>query len=69
MGFDGRALRAVLERLPARILELRAHVGVHEVTVLDPLEAVLLQPLGVLCFQQSPGNSAGPEVDVAASLI
>ena len=69
MGLDSRALRAVLERLPARILELRAHIGVHEVAVLDPLEAVLLQPFGVLCFQQSPGNSACPEVDVAAALV
>jgi hypothetical protein len=34
--------------------------------VLDSLEAVLLQPFGVLCVQQSPGNSAGPEVDIGA---
>ena len=37
--------------------------------MLDSLEAVLLQPLCVLCFQQSPGNSAGSEVDVAAPLV
>jgi hypothetical protein len=33
------------------------------------LEALLLQPLRVLCFQQSTGNSAGPEVDVASPLV
>jgi len=37
--------------------------------VLDPLEPVLLENRCVLCVQQSPGDSAGPEVDVAPSLV
>ena len=32
--------------------------------MLDPLEAVPLQDLCVLSIQESPGNSAGPEIDV-----
>jgi hypothetical protein len=59
-------MRTMLESLPPSVLELRVHVRVYEVAVLDSLEAVLLQPFGVLCVQQSPGNSAGPEVDIGA---
>src|SRR5207249_12333185 len=36
---------------------------------LDPLEPVPFQKLCVLCLQQSAGNSAGPEVDVASPLF
>ena len=40
-----------------------------EVAALDPLESVPLEELCVLCFQQSPGDSAGPEVDVAFAFL
>src|SRR2546423_1748723 len=65
----GRAVGAELDRFPPGVLELRARVGRHEVAGLDPLEPVFLEERGVLCLQQSPGNSAGPEVDVAPSLL
>ncbi len=65
----GRPVSAELDRLPTRVLELRAHVGGDEVAGFDSLETVLLQQLLVLCIQQSPGNSAGPEVDVAAARL
>src|SRR5438132_2579380 len=66
---DGRAVGAELDRLLPRVLELRAHVSRDQVAGFDPLEPVPLQNLLVLCFQQSSGNSAGPEVDVAAALL
>ena len=62
-------MRAVLERLLTRVLERRLCVGGDEVAGLDRLEAVPLQELCVLCLQQSAGNSAGPEVDVASPLL
>src|SRR6266511_2279632 len=65
----GRSVRSELQRFPARVLELRAHVGRDEVAGLDPLEPVPLQNLPVLCFQQSPGNSTGPEIDVSPPLL
>ncbi len=40
-----------------------------EVAGLAPLEPVLLEEAGVLCFQQSAGNSASPEVDVAPAFL
>src|SRR6266700_2604631 len=60
----GRSMSAELDRLPAGVLELRAGVGGHKVAGLDSLEPVFLEELRVLCLQQSPGYSAGPEVDV-----
>src|SRR6266542_5236148 len=65
----GRAVGAELDRLAARVLELRAGVSRDEVAGLDSREPVALEVRGVLCFQQSAGNSAGPEVDVAAPLL
>ena len=44
-------------------------MGRDKVPGLDPLEAVPFQELCVLCLQQSPCDSAGPEVDVALSLF
>src|SRR6476659_6334026 len=67
-GFHRRTVRAELDRFTPRVFELRAHVRRNEVAALDPLEPVPLQNLRVLCFQQSAGNSAGPEVDVASPL-
>src|SRR5207245_11539866 len=72
LGLVGRHRRPVgaeLDRLAARVLELRAHVRRDQVAGLDPLEPVPLQHFLVLCLQQSTGNSAGPEVDVAAALL
>jgi len=60
---------AELERLASRVFELGAHVGGDEVAALDSLEAVSFEDLDVLCFQQSPGYSAGPEIDVAPAFL
>jgi hypothetical protein len=60
---------AELDRLAAGVLELGACVGRDEVAGLDPLEPVFLEELRVLCLQQSPGYSAGPEVDVAPPFL
>jgi hypothetical protein len=68
-GFHRRTVRTELDCLPPRVLELRAHVRSNEVATLDPLEPMPLQNLRVLCFQQSAGNSAGPEVDVSPALF
>jgi hypothetical protein len=54
----GRAASAELLRLPARVLEPRAGVGVDVLTGLDSLKRVPLQQLRVRCFQQRPGYSA-----------
>jgi hypothetical protein len=68
-GFRGRSVGAEFDCLPPRVFELRAHVGRNEVAGLDSLEAMPLQNLCVLCFQQSPGNSAGPEINVSATFF
>jgi hypothetical protein len=68
-GFHRRTVRAELDRLPPRVLELRAHVRSNKVAALDPLEPMPLQNLRVLCFQQSAGNSAGPEINVSPTLF
>jgi hypothetical protein len=68
-GFHRRTVRAELDCLPSRVFELRPHVCGNEVAALDPLEPVSLQNLRVLCFQQSAGNSASPEIDVAATFF
>ena len=68
VGLGGGAAGAELLCLAARVFELGAGVGVDELTGLDLLEAVTLKKLRVRCFQQRSGNSAGPEVDVAAAL-
>jgi len=60
---------AELERLPAGVFELGAHVGVDQVARFDALEAVPFESGCVLCFQQSTGDSAGPEVDVALAFL
>src|SRR5205085_3172095 len=65
----GRSVCTEFERLAPRVFELGAGVGCDEVAGLDLLEAVALQDLRVLCFQQSAGNSACPEVDVALALL
>ena len=62
-------MRAEAARLLARVSECRASVGVDQVTGLDALEAVLREPVCVLCFQQSAGNSTGPEIDVALAFL
>jgi hypothetical protein len=67
--FHRRTVCPELDRLPPRIFELRAHVGRNEVAGLDPFEPVPLQNLRVLCFQQSAGKSAGPEIDVSPTLF
>ena len=66
---DRGAVRAELHRLAARILELRAGVGRDEVAALDPLESMPFEELCVLCFQQSSGDSACPEVDIPAPFL
>ena len=68
-GFHRRTVRAELDRLLPRVLELRTHVSRDQVAGLDPLEPVPLQYLLVLCFQQSSGNSAGPEIDVSTTFL
>lgn len=69
VGLDGGAARSEFLRFLARVGEGRAGVGVDQVARLDALEAVMLEPGGVLCFQQSACDSTGPEVDVAAALL
>jgi hypothetical protein len=65
----GRAARAVLLGLAPSVLERRPGVRVDELTRLDPLEAMSLEESGVRCFQQRPGNSAGPEIDVPSPFV
>jgi hypothetical protein len=60
---------AELHCFAASVFELRAGVGRDEVAALDPFEAVPFEELCVLCFQQSSGDSAGPEVDVPAPFL
>jgi hypothetical protein len=67
--FRRRTVCPELDRFPPRIFELRPHVRRNEVAALDPLEPVPLQHLCVLCFQQSAGNSAGPEIDVSTTFF
>jgi hypothetical protein len=67
--FHRRTVRAELDCLSSRVFELRAHVCGNEVSALDPLEPVSLQNLVVLCFQQSAGNSASPEIDVSPTFF
>ena len=69
VGLHGGAPGAELLGLTAGVLERRARVGLDQVTGLDPLEAVALKQPCVLCLQQSAGNSAGPEVDVAPPFL
>ena len=65
----GRAARPELLCFSPRVLELRSSIGVNKLTGLDPLEAVPLQEPRVRCFQQRPGNSTRPEVDVPAPVL
>ena len=65
VGLEGRTARAEFLRFLARVFEHRARVSVDELSSFDPLEAVPFQERGVRCFQQRPGNSTGPKVDVA----
>jgi hypothetical protein len=58
-----------LECLTARVLEFGVHICVDQVAGLDLLEAVSFESGCVLCFQQSTGNSAGPEVDIAFAFL
>lgn len=69
VGLDGGAVGAEFEGLLSGVLELRAHVRGNEVAVFDPLEAVPLECGCVLSVQESAGDSASPEIDVAAPLI
>jgi hypothetical protein len=64
-GLEGRPPGTELLGFAARVLELGAGVSVDELASLYQLESVPFQKAGVRCFQQRPGNSAGPEVDVA----
>jgi hypothetical protein len=68
-GFHRRTVGAELDCLSSRVFELRAHVCGNEVSALDPLEPMPFQNLRVLCFQQSAGNSAGPEIDVSPTFF
>src|SRR5688572_9450788 len=65
----GRAASAVLLSLAPSVLERRPGIGVDELTRLDPFETVSLKQPGVRCFQQRPGNSAGPEIDVPPPFV
>ena len=60
----GGAARTELLSLLARVLEGGARVGVDQVAG-RMRSKPCAQPVFVLCFQQSPGDSTGPEVDVA----
>ncbi|HKI90761.1 MAG TPA: hypothetical protein VJ986_00550, partial [Gaiellaceae bacterium] len=64
MGLERGAAGAEPLRVASCVVESGAGVGVDELPDLDPLEAVLLEELRVRCFQQRPGDSTGPEVDV-----
>jgi hypothetical protein len=66
---DGRAAGAELLGLAAGVFERRAGVGVDQVTGLDADEPVAQQAALVLCFQQSAGDSAGPQVDVSPAFL
>jgi len=68
-GFHRRTVCPELDRLAPRIFEFRAHVRGNKVAGLDPFEPVPFQKLRVLCFQQSAGNSAGPEIDVSPTFF
>jgi hypothetical protein len=68
-GANGRAHRAELRGLAARVLEGRARVGVDEVTLLDVDVAHPDEDARVLSFQESSGNSACPEVDALARVL
>jgi hypothetical protein len=59
-----RAAGTELLGVTPRALGSRTGVSVNEVAGLDPLEPMSFKELGVLCFQQSSGYSASPEVDV-----
>jgi hypothetical protein len=62
-------VRSETARFLARVGERGARIGVDQVAGLDALEAVMREPVGVLCFQQSTGNSTGPEVDIASAFL
>src|SRR5881396_845346 len=64
---DGRAAGAELLGLPAGVLECRPGVGVDQVAGLDVSEPIAQESALVLCLQQSPGDSTGPQVDVSAA--
>ena len=66
---DRRPAGSELLRFPAGVFERRAGVGVDQVADLDVDESVAQQAALVLCFQQSPGNSTGPQVDVALPFL
>src|SRR5687768_9957643 len=68
-GADGRAHRAELLGLAARVLELRPRVRVDEVALLDPAIAHPDEDARVLSFQESSGDSPGPEVDALARVL
>src|ERR687887_152785 len=66
---DGRTHRAELLRLSAGVLEGRPRIGVNQVPLFDVREPERHQLARMLSFQESSGNSPGPEVDVALSLF
>jgi hypothetical protein len=65
----GGAVGAVLLGFAAGVVVGRVGVSVDEVAGLDVGEAVAAESLFVLCFQQSAGDSAGPEVDVPLAFV
>src|SRR3954454_17458900 len=66
---DGRAPRAVLGRLAARVREARAAVGVDQLALNDVDVSDSDQGAGVLSLQESPGNSTGRHVDALAGVL
>jgi hypothetical protein len=67
--FDGGAAGAELLGFLAGVFERRAGVGIDQIARLDVGESVPQEATLVLCFQQSPGNSTGPQVDVSSPLL
>jgi hypothetical protein len=68
-GADGRAHRAELGRLAAGVLELRAGERIDRLALRDLAVAEREQDPRVLSFQESSGDSAGPEVDPLARVL
>ena len=66
---DGCAAGTELLGLATGVFERRAGVGVDQIAGLDIGESVPQKAAFVLCFQQSPGDSTGPQIDVSSSLL
>ena len=68
-GADRRSHRAELCGLAAGVLKRRAGEGVYRLALLDFAVAQPDQQPRVLSFQESSGDSAGPEVDALAGVF